>query len=302
MTNTNPTPCTFDTLQYHPGSTKLVLVNTGNYPAFTSYNVATWTWNGTDWSLAATGVSANPSPRVECGLAYDGTNLVCFGGKGNPSVGYLNDTWAWNGTSWTLKIANDGYNSGLVLRTRPYMAAMTGNVVLFGGNDYNQFYNDTWTWNGTTWTQLNPAASPSIRDRAAFASNGTNKAVIFGGSRGDQMLNDAWSWNGTTWTQLVTNTPPSVRKGATMAWYPTGGYFLVFGGTDTSGNILSDTWTFDGTSVWTKLSPTVVPSNRMGAVMAYDTSSSQLIMFGGNNASNLLNDTWTWSGTTWIQL
>ena len=39
----------------------------------------------------------------------------------------------------------------------------TGDVVLFGGQDSGSGYlNDTWTWNGTTWNEQSPAASPPL--------------------------------------------------------------------------------------------------------------------------------------------
>ena len=43
--------------------------------------------------------------------------------------------------------------------------AATGQLVLFGGFDqqHGADLNDTWTWNGTTWTQLSPATSPPAR-------------------------------------------------------------------------------------------------------------------------------------------
>ena len=33
--------------------------------------------------------------------------------------------------------------------------AAAGTVVLFGGANFHLF--DTWTWNGTTWTEQHPA-------------------------------------------------------------------------------------------------------------------------------------------------
>src|SRR5438045_437701 len=48
--------------------------------------------------------------------------------------------------------------------------AARGNVVLFGGavrtsgQSSNSSYGDTWTWDGTNWTQRSPAASPSPRN------------------------------------------------------------------------------------------------------------------------------------------
>ena len=36
----------------------------------------------------------------------------------------------------------------------------TGNMILFGGANNSGFFGDTWTWDGTTWTQQSPANSP----------------------------------------------------------------------------------------------------------------------------------------------
>ena len=45
--------------------------------------------------------------------------------------------------------------------------AFNGNTVLFGGADIGGFpptaFSDTWTYDGTDWTQQNPASSPSGR-------------------------------------------------------------------------------------------------------------------------------------------
>jgi len=45
-----------------------------------------------------------------------------------------------------------------------------GQVVLFGGLDANsKVLGDTWTWDGTTWTQKSPDTSPPARAGAAMA-------------------------------------------------------------------------------------------------------------------------------------
>lgn len=303
MTTTTPTPCSYGSLQYHPGSTKLVLLNNNGYPNTTQLGLSTWTWNGTDWSLANV---SNPIARSEYSTAYDGTNLILFGGRGAPSTGLKNDTWSWNGTVWTQLIADDGYNNGLYARVSPYVAQTSGGLVLFGGKDLVFYNEDTWTWNGTAWSLASPANSPSARVGGAFASNGTNKAVLFGGANGSFGLNDTWVWNNTTWSQITTTTQPSIRTAAAMCYYSVGNYLLLFGGiSGSSGNLLSDTWKFDMTSnTWTQFTPTNSPAARAGAMMAYDTSSSQIILFGGENNSNILSDTWKWDTTAnnWVQL
>jgi hypothetical protein len=35
--------------------------------------------------------------------------------------------------------------------------AAAGTVVMFGGDGLNGALNDTWTWNGSDWTQQTPA-------------------------------------------------------------------------------------------------------------------------------------------------
>ncbi len=74
----------------------------------------------------------------------------------------------------------------------------TGQLVLFGGEGYGGDYlGDTWTWNGTTWTQQYPTTSPPARDGASMDYDpGTGQLVLFGGddaSGGN--LNDTWVYS-----------------------------------------------------------------------------------------------------------
>jgi hypothetical protein len=68
-------------------------------------------------------------------------------------------------------------------------------VVLFGGQG-NATYNDTWTWNGTTWTLQMPSVAPPIRLQLAIAYDGGHgQVVIFGGNNYFQYTNnDTWVW------------------------------------------------------------------------------------------------------------
>src|SRR5436305_1246047 len=76
-------------------------------------------------------------------------------------------------------------------RTNHAMATLGSEVVVFGGTPTARpFYEpslpapagegDTWTWDGTTWTKLAPAASPPARMNHAMATLG-NKVILFGG-------------------------------------------------------------------------------------------------------------------------
>ena len=97
-------------------------------------------------------------------------------------------------------------------------ATVAGKVVLFGGQDVNAAsLNDTWTWDGTSWTQvINLTPVPPIRLAAAGAVlNG--QFVVFGGTTNNSNdFNDTWIWNGSSWIQGPTS-GPSVRAWAAMA-------------------------------------------------------------------------------------
>jgi hypothetical protein len=76
--------------------------------------------------------------------------------------------------------------------------AATSNVVLYGGLKYDGtapvYLGDTWTWDGTTWTQQHPAASPSARNASSMAYDAaTGNVVLFGGYR-NGYVSDTWTW------------------------------------------------------------------------------------------------------------
>jgi hypothetical protein len=73
-----------------------------------------------------------------------------------------------------------------------YDAAL-GQAVLFGGsNGGGTPLNDTWVWDGTNWTQADPANSPSGRVWADMAYDPQqSRVVLFGGLNLD-FFNDTW--------------------------------------------------------------------------------------------------------------
>ncbi len=92
---------------------------------------------------AAAAVTPWPEARNAAAVASDGTALVLFGGQG---VGRpLNDTWAWNGTTWKHKVST----ASPPARSDATMAPDGTGLVLFGGKgDGGLFLGDTWTWGG----------------------------------------------------------------------------------------------------------------------------------------------------------
>jgi hypothetical protein len=74
----------------------------------------------------------------------------------------------------------------------------TATLLLFGGDNHTTSteFGDTWTWNGTTWTELSPSKSPSPRDGAGLAyDQRTGNVVLFGGEQTPTSdLADTWKW------------------------------------------------------------------------------------------------------------
>ncbi len=169
----------------------------------------TWVWSGSAW----TAKSPVNKPEILWGhqMAYDAARsvVVLFGGK-TGGGGVLAKTYTWNGTNWTL--LSPAISPGS--RTGHFMAydAANSRVVVYGGSWNNQTtkLDDTWTWNGTTWNNLNPSLKPPARYFGDAAYNtDTNEMVIFGGEIEEKdsankyiAVSDVWSFGGGAWAPV----------------------------------------------------------------------------------------------------
>jgi hypothetical protein len=330
MTTHTPLRCANSAMAADPTASagkQVVLMDTGNYPSFSSFLNETWEFTGTDWSdTSSTLVDANgPLPgRTNFVMCFDGVNVMLYGGKGGSSTtGILEDTWVWGTVSqtWTkltpATVPSGRYGAADGYISTDGVSAFTGGVVMFGGQ--NPLYNllETWLWDGTaqTWTQVVVAngKGPAARVGHVMAGSGsiagTPSVVMFGGEGTNSQFNDTWQFTmaaGGTWTQLSPATSPSVRSGACMAYDSTNSLWVMFGGKNEYTDLV-ETWTFDGTT-WSQVAVTngKGPAGRTGAQMAFDPVSATTIMYGGISASVNYpsNETWSFNGSTlaWTQL
>jgi RHS repeat-associated protein len=237
-----------------------------------------------------------PPGLVYASMVYDGANntTVVFGGYS--SSGLSSNTYVWNGTTWT----NANPTNHPSARASVYLAydalSSQKDVVLFGGYNGTSDLADTWTWNGSNWTQQTPATSPSARSGGAAAYlPADSNVIIFGGS---MPTADTWGWNGTTWVSLAPATSPSLRNGESLVDDPASGDLLMFGGRNGS-TYDNDTWTYNG-STWTSLSPANAPPALSGGAMAYDPTLARVVLVGGVNAGGTaLGGVYAWDETNW---
>jgi hypothetical protein len=196
--STSP-PAREDNSLVYDAATKTVLMFAGWHGAYWD---DTWSWNGTTWTQLSPATS--PSGRDSYAVVYDPATkqVILFGGfRGG---GYTpGDTWSWDGTTWTQLSPATSPGVDVFAWQAAYDAA-SHQVLLFGGDEGGgTFGNATWTWTGTNWSKLSPAASPPVRAFGTMTYDSADqRVVLFAGSENALLTfpTDIWGWNGSTWS------------------------------------------------------------------------------------------------------
>lgn len=173
-----------------------------------------------------------------------------------------------------------------------------GVAFAFGGSSSGVASDDTWQWDGRTWSDLVLGGRPPARAGAAMAYDARRGVtVMFGGADiAGVPQDDTWELDGT-WQERSVVGPPA-RKETQAAYDPQRGEVVLFGGRDLANNLLADTWTFDG-ETWTDRS-SAGPAPRARAGMTYDELRGGVVMAGGLMSGGTLDDDlWLWDGDSW---
>ena len=175
----------------------------------------TWVWDGENWTQMSPKTS--PPARSAHAMAYDSAHgqVVLFGG----SAGFqpLNDTWVWDGVNWTEKLPQNspplpgGSSIAAIVTAMAYDSAH-GQVVLFRGD-----LDETWLWDGSSWTLQSPQTSPQERFYYALTYDSVHsQVVLFGGDDTNEVsLGDTWTWEGGP----PPPTPPSIGSVVSASSY-----------------------------------------------------------------------------------
>jgi hypothetical protein len=174
-------------------------------------------------------------------------------------------------------------------------SSSSGGLVLFGGGDDAVASDDTWRFDGTSWTRLSPAHMPPRRTQATMAPL-DGQLVLTGGTTLSS-TGDVWIWSGEDWRDATPATPPVARYGGGLvAW---NGGLLLSGGLPVEPGAPLDTWTLAGTT-WTDLAGSGIAA---GYGVAMGTLNGQVFAFGGENDSfNPTAQTRLWDGVAWTAL
>ena len=205
----------------------------------------TWEWDGASWSQVGTG---GPTPRGFTAMVYDEARAECvmFGGWSN-GFNYFDDTWGWDGGAWSQLVSSGSTPPPRGFHAMAYDQAR-GVTVLYGGlriqGSTTTVYDDTWEWDGDTWTQLAPLDSPGQRAYHAMTYDSSIHRVVLNSGRDANAtpLNDSWVWDGTDWKPLpIAFGSPTARQSPGMAYDAHNARHVVFGGND-GVFYLSETW------------------------------------------------------------
>jgi hypothetical protein len=240
-------------------------------------------WDGVDWEIVP--VAVPPLSQVGNSVAYDearGQSVFMTNGSMLLWDGHALQTYA-GALPTAVTDAAMAYDP---VRQR---------VVLFGGGNAVTYFNETWEWDGVSWSRRLPANSPPARVRLAMSWDPVRQEVmVYGGEdRLGQLLSDQWFWNGTNWTQVVTSPRPPANRTRAMAADLARQRVVLCAGTAPG----LDTWEWNG-SAWSL----VVTANRPRAdrdVSCVYAGMNGKVMLAFGTASYVATETWLYDGVDW---
>ena len=264
----------------------------------------TWLWSGTSWTLASP--AASPPGRLGASAAYDPETreVMLFGGQRapGPGGGSLNDTWAWDGTTWQ-QLDGGGATVGGEGSSMAWDDALN-ELVLITAAGNGSGGDQTWIWDRTHWS-LQPHGDVSPGAFALpMAFDPITRTLIAEGccySPASQLgaLDTTWRWDGTRWLEFSTTRDP--LPGSYLALDPPLGRLVICN----CGPMLTlpalASWSGTTWSLMTVAHLPVEPDAEIA-----DSTTGQLLVFGsatpGSQFAAQPVHVWALKGSTWQRL
>ena len=261
----------------------------------------------------------NASPAAQWRPAFDyDTTRGLFIMAGWDYTGRSVGVWTYNAKSdiWTRSPEYNAPNFKDSVNTGVYDNA-NGKLIIVAakGRPPTTYSYDTST---NTWTDLNPAQSPTFTMGGAMAYDTDSGEIYHFGGLGyasEYSSNELWSYNPNTntWTDRTPTSSPPGRQFPCLVYDSTNKVLVLFGG---NGNnvqnyptqiLYNDTWTYDpGSKTWTNMSPAVSPSARELSGMAFHKGRGVSVLYGGNIGPGVVMEADTWAydyvRNTWTKM
>jgi len=187
-------------------------------------------------------------------------------------------------------------------------------LLLFGGERRNGppstgdevVHNETWAWDGHTWSRLQTAQTPPYGlGTAMVVDPHTGRLLLLGGDHfGSTPSGGSWTWNGSSWQRLgsAADVPvqPSVGDVGTD---PASGDVLIDGLIGDGSQNGAFAWNGSG---WRRVA-VPSPSDQLAsgtATLAYDPRSRRVLHIGGGTLApvNQIDPSFAYDGYGWSRL
>ena len=216
----------------------------------------TWAWDGSSWSLLGAGPDGDGPPQLGFDLATN--QMIALVGNTDWAT---TSTWVLDGVLW--KRVGDPNGPTARLAAGFAYDPLTRVLVLHGGifsqgKGDRVALADTWTWDGTTWTEQHPTTNPPPGwDGLAYDPAGhqlmlVNVAVV--NEVSDPTEISMWSWVGANWHRLSPHRLPAVGFWPGLTYDQANHQFLLFEATfgSSPGKHGSQTWVL-AKNTWTRV-------------------------------------------------
>jgi hypothetical protein len=263
------------------------------------------------WSQLSVAGGA-PDPRAGHTTIYDSVHqeMILFGGTNQ--TGRFNDLWSipletGDTRGWMSLSPTGAPPPKRESHTAIYDAA-NERLVVFGGRDWNTYYNDVWTFSlaagsPPAWQLLSPGNAPGKRaEHTAVYDSANQRMIVFGGYDGTQYFNDVWSLSlapgAEGWAPLApTGMAPAKRKGHGAIYDDTDSRMIVISGTgEQAPPLLTDVWALslpsNGSPAWESSSIAAGSLDSRAAV--YDRTNRRVIVPGSQVGVLSLGDELSW--------
>lgn len=217
-------------------------------------------------------------------LCYDSTNgvLYAFALRADTTSAQL---YKWEGGEWQTAgdpmPAYDGYHGNWCYGRMVYHAK-NQTMLLFGVGPSR---NETWSFDGTSWTQQSPTNVPVGRNNCQMAYDPIREETLMYAGDG---YSDTWVWNGSDWiSKTPVSNPPDNTGSYGVTWHP--GYQGVVIPVSTR-----ELWVWNGVT-WRKEATTgLISEGLQNFSVAYHAASAKMIaVSSGSQVKSLKDQSWS---------
>ena len=292
----NPSPRNYTRMVFDPQSGETILFggtgpfDLGTQRAYDSNE--TWAFTGARWVQRYP--AHTPSARAAQGMAYDSARgrIVLFGGRAQVGtaageIRTLRDTWIYDNGDWT-ELAPPVAPSARQLGAMAY-DSVRDRMVLYGGFDVEADgltaiqKNDTWEFDGATWTQVGDESVKVSRPTMAFDA-ARNQMIMLGIDAESKTVMYRFDVPTKTWVKLTPEKLLDCASDSSMVYQSHNNTILSFGGLCAS--FVAKTWEWNGTA-WNEIKTDTV--DRLVATgLAYDTLRATAVLYGGSEVGSAI--------------